>query len=149
MGRYLKNTGTKVGYTLQLPVVTEPGSGPSVTNIQDGMIRFNTYTRRVQYVYNNDWKDLASVGSVLVETQELIGDGTTTNFTMTYGVANATDVVVFIGGVYQQPLTNYTISGTEIAFTSPPPAPDLPNSPNKIVILYNLNSTDVRSDATP
>jgi hypothetical protein len=145
MGRYLKNSSTSVGYAFRLPLAGT--SGPEPSNLIDGMIRFNTSTNRVQYVYNNDWKDIASVGNVMIETQEEIGNNTSTNFTMTNAVANATDVMVFIGGVYQQPGVNYTISGPEIVFTSPPPAPDLPNSPNKIVIIYNFNSTDVKTDA--
>lgn len=145
MGRYLKNSSTAVGYAFRLPSAS--ASGPEPSNLVDGMIRFNTSTKRVQYVYNNDWKDISSVGNVMIETQEEIGDGTSTNFVMINPVANATDVMVFIGGVYQQPTVNYIISGPEIVFTSPPPAPNLPNSPNKIVIVYNLNSTDVKSDA--
>jgi hypothetical protein len=50
-------------------------------------------------------------------------------------------VAVFIGGVYQQPTINYTVSGYGISFTSPPPAPDI--SPNTIIVIHNINSTNV------
>jgi hypothetical protein len=61
---------------------------------------------------------------------------------MSQAETDATAVVVTIGGVYQLPGTSYTVSGTTISFTSPPPAPSLPSSPNRINIVHNLNSTD-------
>jgi hypothetical protein len=55
---------------------------------------------------------------------------------------DASAVAVFIGGVYQQPNVNYTVNGTTtITFTSPPPAPGV--NLNQIVIIHNINSTNV------
>lgn len=54
--------------------------------------------------------------------------------------SDPTSIAVFIGGVYQQPTTNYTVSGTTISFTSAPPAPGI--NPNRITIIHNLNSTN-------
>jgi hypothetical protein len=73
---------------------------------------------------------------------DLVGDGTTTNFTMSQAETDPTAIVVTIGGVYQLPGTSYTVSGTTISFTSAPPAPSLPNSPNRINIIHNINSTN-------
>ena len=74
-----------------------------------------------------------------------MGDGIATDFTLNQTVADETDIVVFVGGVYQQPTSNYTIATalgvTTLTFTSPPPAPGVSN-PNRIVILYGVNSTD-------
>jgi hypothetical protein len=134
MGRYLKNSR----YALRLPTATS--EGPST--LVDGLIRFNSDNDRLQYTFNGAWKDLALIGNTNILIQEEIGDGITTDFVMDEPVANATDVMVFIGGVFQEPGVNYTIAGNAIRFTSPPPAPSLPSSPNKIVIVYNLNSTN-------
>ena len=62
---------------------------------------------------------------------------------MSQSESDATAIAVFIGGVYQIPTTNYTVSGTTITFTSAPPAPSLPNSPNTIIVIHNINSTNV------
>jgi hypothetical protein len=139
MGRYLKDPSTAVGYALRLPAVSD--TGPTPANLSDGLIRFNTDTARPQYWYNGSWLDLANVGNTQIDIQEEIGDGVATDFVMDTAVANATDVMVFIGGVYQQPIVNYTIAGNEIRFQSAPPAPTVSN-PNKVVIIYNLNNND-------
>lgn len=157
MGRYLKDPITAVGYALRLP---PSGTDPAV--LTDGLLRFDTVSGRPEYYYNGSWKDLVNVGYASITTQSEIGgyvvdadgnpvyesDGITpkrkTDYVMDTTVANATDVMVFIGGVYQKPGTNYTIAGNEIRFTSPPPLPNPPVSPNEIVIIYNLNSNDAR-----
>ena len=48
------------------------------------------------------------------------GDGTTTNFTLTNQYAGQNDVLVYVDGVIQFPGSNFTISGTTLAFTSAP-----------------------------
>jgi hypothetical protein len=139
MGRYLKNTSTRVGYALRLPSATD--SGPEPSNLVDGLIRYNSQRDRVQFTFNGAWLDLAIIGNVDIQTQSLVGDSVEDEFTLDRSISSAQDIMVFIGGVYQQPTENYTVSGNLITFTSPPPAPTGLN-PNKIVIVYNLNSTD-------
>ena len=51
------------------------------------------------------------------------GDGSTTTFTVTSGVAVA-NVLVFVNGVVQRPTTDYTISGTTLTFGTAPAASD-------------------------
>ena len=75
-------------------------------------------------------------------TQSFTGDGSTSNFTMTQSELDPTSIAVYVGGVYQQPTTNYTVSGTTISFTSAPPAVT-GISPTAIVVIHNINSTNV------
>ena len=75
-----------------------------------------------------------------ITVDEFTGDGGTVTFTMSQAETDPKAVLVSIGGVYQQPTQNYTVAGTAITFTSPPPAPGV--NPNKIVVVHNLNSTD-------
>jgi hypothetical protein len=49
------------------------------------------------------------------------GDGSTTDYTMTVVPADAQQVQVFVGSVYQEPTTAYTVSGLTLTFTSAPP----------------------------
>ena len=84
------------------------------------------------------------------------GDGTTTTFgngigssiddsstaTFSVGVSDATDIMVFVGGVYQVPTTNYSISGSgttaTITFGSAPPANDGSTGGHIISVVHGL-----------
>ena len=71
------------------------------------------------------------------------GDGSTATFTMSQAESDATAIAVFVGGVYQQPTTNYTVNGsTTITFLSAPPQ-YTGTSPTSIVVIHNINSTNV------
>lgn len=139
MGRYLKNTQLEGGsYAVQLPLGST-SVGPDVP--VDGQIRFNLSNTKVELFYNGAWNQIAKVGTVSIVVDEFTGDGVATTFTMSQVESSASAILVSIGGVYQQPTTNYTVDGsTTITFTSPPPAPGV--NPNKIVVVHNLNSTD-------
>lgn len=143
MGRYLKNAELKsAGHALKIPIGTS-AIGPS--SPVTGQIRFNLDTSAIEFYLINAWRQIAKIGNVSVVLSEFDGDGTTTSFSpMAQTVSGATDVMVFIGGVYQIPNINYTVNGTNtITFTSPPPAPTTPGSnTNKIVVVHNLNSTE-------
>ncbi len=139
MGRYLKNTQLEGGsYAIQLPLGSN-SIGPDVP--VNGQIRFNTSNNRVELFFAGVWNQVAKIGTVAIVVDEFTGDGIATTFTMSQAESSTSAVLVSIGGVYQQPTTNYTVDGsTTITFTSPPPAPGV--NPNKIVVVHNLNSTD-------
>lgn len=125
-----------------LPLSTDLSDSPDF--LVDGMVRLNLASGKIEYAINNVWRSMARVGTTLLQLQDTVGDGTTTDFVLDYTVATESDIIVFVGGVYQQPLISYTLStsvGTStITFTSPPPAPG--SNPNRIVVIYNINSTD-------
>jgi len=139
MGRYLKNTQLEGGsYAIQLPLGSN-SVGPDVP--VNGQIRFNTSNNKIEMFFAGIWNQVAKIGSVDIVVDEFTGDGVTTTFTMSQTESSVSAVLVSIGGVYQQPTTNYTVDGsTTITFTSPPPAPGV--NPNKIVVVHNLNSTN-------
>lgn len=140
MGRYLKNTQLQGGsYSVQLPLGTNV-LGPD--SPQPGQIRFNQSNNKIEFYFNGVWNQIAKIGTVPIVVDDFVGDGSQTVFTMSQSAENSNAVIVTIGGVYQQPGINYTVSGTTIIFTSPPPAPTLPNSPNRINVVHNINSTD-------
>jgi hypothetical protein len=139
MGRYLKNTQLEGGsYAIQLPLGSN-SIGPDQP--QNGQIRFNISNNKVELFFAGVWNQVAKIGSVNISVDEFTGDGVQTQFTMSQAESSESAILVSIGGVYQQPITNYTVDGsTTITFTSPPPAPGV--NPNKIVVVHNLNSTD-------
>ena len=82
MGRFLKKVETVGGpnaLALQIPTSTT-AAGPE--QIDDGMIRWNTSTQRVEFWYETQWLTVAKVGSVQITTDEFTGDNATTTFTM-------------------------------------------------------------------
>jgi hypothetical protein len=139
MGRYLKNTQLEGGsYAIQLPLGSN-SVGPDVP--VNGQIRFNTSNNKIEMFFAGIWNQVAKIGTVAIVVDEFTGDGITTTFTMSQAESSTGAVLVSIGGVYQQPTTNYTVDGsTTITFTSPPPAPGV--NPNKIVVVHNFNSTN-------
>ena len=81
------------------------------------------------------------------EVRAYTGDGSTTGFTVSSG-ANATNVMVFLNGVYQRPTTDYTVSGTTLTFGTAPVASEV------IIIKEILESsavdlTSISTDLTP
>ena len=53
---------------------------------------------------------------------------------MSFNVVSETDILVFVGGVFQNPGVSYTVDGTDdITFTSAPP------NGETIIILHGLN----------
>ena len=138
MGRYLKNTQIRGGsYAVQLPLGTS-SLGPEFP--LEGQIRYNQSNNKVELYANGQWNQVAKIGSVSIVVDEFTGDGTQTVFIMSQSETSNAAVLVQIGGVYQQPVSNYSVSGYNITFTSPPPAPGV--NPNKIVVIHNLNSTN-------
>ena len=56
----------------------------------------------------------------VVEVDEFVGDGTTTNFATSLSIINENATTVFVSGVYQSKLT-YGTTGNVVSFTTAPP----------------------------
>jgi hypothetical protein len=141
MARFVKNPdiGSSTAQAIRLPVVPSSSYGDSPIN---GLIRFNETTKRIEFYYNSAWSSIAKIGTVQLVVDSFTGDGSTVTFTMAQSESDATSIAVYVGGVYQQPTINYTVSGTQITFTSAPPAVT-GISPTAIVVIHNINSTNV------
>jgi hypothetical protein len=89
-----------------------------------GVIRFNTTTGTYEGTSDGStWTSFATAGDAPTFTKETTtGDGSTTTFTGFFSTApeSANNVFVYIDNVYQEPTENYTVSGTNITFTSAP-----------------------------
>jgi hypothetical protein len=88
-----------------------------------GLIRYNTDTGFVEYFNGSIFVSLATGGAVNYVVDTFTGTGSQTTFTMSQSAANVDQIIVFVGSVYQDPLTAYTLSGGgyDINFTSAPP----------------------------
>jgi hypothetical protein len=86
-----------------------------------GMIRYNTDLGFCEFYNGTIWQTFGTGGVVNYTVDSFIGDGSTTDYTMTVAPADDAQVQVFVGSVYQEPTTAYTVSGTTLTFTSAPP----------------------------
>jgi hypothetical protein len=140
MGRFLKNTQLRGGsYAIQLPLGTS-SLGPD--SPVAGQIRYNQSSSKIEFYYNNVWNQVAKIGTVALVVDEFTGDNSTVTFTMSQTESDPTNILVTISGVYQAPTNNYTVLGTQLTFTSAPPAVDASGNPNKIIVVHNINSTN-------
>jgi hypothetical protein len=136
MGRLAKNPEIA-------PAIAQGSTVPGgVTGLRpadpaDGSIRYNDTNSALEY-WDGVWQQFGKTGLTTVVVDSLTGaNGIKVLFQSGDGVsqsiAAATDVLIFIGGVYQIPTTNYSVSGTDITFTSPPP------NLESVTVVHNLN----------
>jgi len=89
-----------------------------------GIIRFNSQTGQYEGCQDGStYVNFAIAGNAPTFTKEsTTGDGSTTTFSGFFSSApeSANNVFVYIDNVYQEPTENYSVSGTNITFTSAP-----------------------------
>jgi hypothetical protein len=120
MGYFVKNRQLQSGST---GVVLPTGSSANrPDNAAFGMIRYNTDSGLVEFYNGSIWSTLSTGGSITYTVDDFTGDGSTTIFTMSVAESAATQLIVFVGSIYQDPATSYTVDGGyNITFTSAPP----------------------------
>ena len=119
MGYFVKNRQLQSGSSgVRLPV----GSAADRPDYPVfGMIRYNTTSGFCEFYNGTIWQSFGTGGTVNYTVDSFIGDGSTVAYTMTVVPADDQQVQVFVGSVYQEPTTAYTVSGTTLTFTSAPP----------------------------
>ena len=120
MGFYVKNRRLQSGST---GVVLPTGSSATRPEYPTfGMIRYNTDVGAVEFFNGTTWNTLSAGGSISYTVDDFTGNGTQTVFTMSIPESSATNIMVFVGSIYQDPATSYTVDGGyDITFTSAPP----------------------------
>jgi len=120
MGNWVKNRLLESGST---SVVMPSGSSATRPDAPIfGQFRFNTDIGLIEFYNGSIWSTLSAGGSIAYTVDDFVGNGVTTVFTMSVLEATAQQIIVFIGSVYQIPVTNYTVNGGfDFTFTSAPP----------------------------
>jgi len=106
--------------------------------LQAGDFYFNTVADEVRFYNGTAWQSLTT-GSI--EVQNFLGNGSTTNFTMSTAPTGEDNTQVYIDGVYQQKDT-YSVSGTTLIFSGAPPL----NSTIEVVTLETIAIGQTSSD---
>jgi len=133
VGRLLKNDTLETGSSAI--VVPTGTTGERPTTPANGQIRYNSSDNVMEMYVNSAWVTIAKVGLVSIVKDTFTGDGSTTAYTASQSIANEQDVIVHVGNVHQNPGVAYTVSGTTITFTSPPP------DTHTIIVQHGYNST--------
>ena len=133
VGRLLKNDTIETGSSAI--VVPTGTTGERPTTPANGQIRYNSSDNVMEMYVNSAWVTIAKVGLVSIVKDTFTGDGSTTAYTASQSIANEQDVIVHVGNVHQNPGVAYTVSGTTITFTSPPP------DTHTIIVQHGYNST--------
>ena len=121
MGYYVKNRRLQSGSS----GVVLPAGGAAVRPLAPafGLMRFNTDTAKIEFFNGSAYVTLGSAGPVDYTVDQFTGDGSTAVFTMTVQESDATQIIVFVGSIYQEAVTAYTVNGGfDITFTSAPPS---------------------------
>jgi len=117
------------GYSLDVGTATDAIALPAGNTAArptpvPGVIRFNNQSGKYEGSQDGStWVDFATSGDAPTFTKETAtGDGSTTTFTGFFSTEpeSANNVFVYIDNVYQEPTENYSVSGTNITFTSAP-----------------------------
>ena len=121
MGYFLKNRQLQSGST---GVVIPTGSSATRPEAPVfGLIRYNTDLGAIEFFNGTIFQSVATAGGVNYTVDTFTGDGSTVAFNMSVAESVADEVIVFVGSLYQIPVTNYTVDGSvTITFTSAPPA---------------------------
>ena len=151
MGRFVKNPKLDNGaLSIGIPQVTTSQRPTG----QNGEIIYNTTTSTYQTFIGAQWYNVSTAaGTKTITIDRFQGDGTTVTFgggsgntldgstaaNLSFSVNDSSDILVFIGGIYQTPETNYTVSGNQITFGSPPDSLDGNGNVNVITIIHGIN----------
>ena len=117
----LDNSGTGnfvlVGTT---GLVLPQGDTASRPSAQTGIIRFNTETGKYEVSQDGStYTNLRTEQTAGIITKDIfVGDGTTTQFTLTTTPTNANNVIVYVDGVMQEPSHNYVLASNVLSFTA-------------------------------
>jgi hypothetical protein len=120
MGTFLKNRELQSGSTgIRIP------TGSAATRPDNpvfGMIRFNTDSGFCEFYNGTIWQNFGTGGNVSYTVDNFTGNGVQTMFTMSIAESDEEQIIVFVGSIYQDPATAYTVDGgLDITFTSAPP----------------------------
>lgn len=121
MGYFVKNRELKSGSTAVVLPTGSSSTRPVAPTF--GAIRYNTDLAAVEFFNGGSFIQLGQAGAIDYTVDSFTGDGSTLVFTMSVAESLETQIIVFVGSIYQDPTTAYTVNGGfDITFTSAPPS---------------------------
>lgn len=121
MGYFVKNRQLQSGSTGVVLPIGSSATRPDAPTF--GLIRYNTDYGLIEFFDGSVFQQLSPSGNISYTVDNFTGDDVTTTFTMSQGTGSTSQIIVFIGSIYQPPST-YTLSGSgniDITFSPAPP----------------------------
>ena len=124
-------------------IILPKGTTAERPTAQEGVIRYNTDTSKYEVSQDGStWTALRTEQTAREIIKDVFtGDGSTTSFQLTTTPADADNVIVYIDGVMQEPVYNYTITGNVLAFDGTAPGDSSVESPHigaRVVVIQGL-----------
>lgn len=120
MGYFVKNRQLQSGSSGVVVPVGPASLRPDSATF--GMIRYNTDIGYVEFFNGSIWQNMGVGGIVSYDVITATGDGSTVAFTLDFEYSDPTQLIVFVGSIYQEPTIAYTVSSFTLTFTSAPAA---------------------------
>jgi hypothetical protein len=118
MGYFVKNRQLQSGSS---GVVLPTGSTAQRPDYPTfGLIRFNTDTGFCEFFNGTIFQNMGVGGTVSYDVITATGDGSTVDYTLDFEYSDPTQLIVFVGSIYQEPTIAYTVSSFTLTFTSAP-----------------------------
>jgi hypothetical protein len=122
MGYFVKNRQLQSGSSGVVLPTGNSADRPDYPTF--GLIRYNTDLAAVEYFNGIVFVQLGDAGAISYTVDNFTGTGSQTVFTMSIIVDDPTQIIVFVGSIYQEATISYSVGGpgsADITFTSPPP----------------------------
>jgi len=120
MGYFVKNRQLQSGSS---GVVLPTGSTAQRPDYPTfGLIRYNTDTGFCEFFNGTIFQNMGVGGVVSYDVITETGDGSTVDYTLDFEYSDPTQLIVFVGSIYQEPTVSYTVSSFTLTFTSAPAA---------------------------
>ena len=123
-------------------LVLPKGNTASRPTAQEGIIRFNTQTGKYEVSQDGStYTNLRTEQTAGIITKDVfVGDGTTTQFTLTTTPTNANNVILYVDGVMQEPTQNYVLNGNVLSFTAGNDASSVesPHAGARVVVMQGF-----------
>jgi len=123
-------------------IVVPNGTTAQRPTAQTGIIRYNTDTGK--YEVSTDGSTYSALRTEAaagdINKDVFTGDGSATQFTMTYAPTDAKNIIVYVDGVMQEPTQNYTIASNVLAFTGGADGSSIeaPHDGARIVVMHGF-----------
>ena len=109
---------------------------------QEGVLRFNVDTGKYEVSEDGTtWSSLRTEHTAQEVSKDIfVGDGSTTSFTMTKSPSDPKNVVLYVDGVMQEPVENYSMAGNVLSFTGGDDGSTIeaPHQGARIVVMHGF-----------